>query len=132
MSAAETRRLTDGMRAIIAGYAGTFSRAGLTVGVTLDRFHGRRVYRLNYWGPFRAGTRIMVDVTSRELWIRPVARATRQSDPLDVLAVTLAAETLHLDALMADALAAGYRLNQFSETPESLAAWRAERSGVQA
>lgn len=131
-TASQTRRLTDAMRAIATGYAGTFARANLTVGVTLDRSRNRRVYRLDYWNTVRAGMRVSVDVTARELWIRPVSRATRHDDPLDGLTVTLAAETRHIDALMADALAAGFTLNQFSETPETLAAWRANRSAVSA
>jgi hypothetical protein len=126
--ATETRQLTDQLRAIHAAYRGTFARANIVAGVVLDRRFNRRIYALNYWNNFRAGSRIMVDVGARELWVRPVSRATRgASDPLDVMAVDMAAHTLFIDALMQTALDLGYTLNTFSETPETLATWRANR-----
>lgn len=127
-NATETRQLTDQLRAIHTAYRGSYARAGLVAGVVLDRRYNSRVYGLDHWGTFRAGRRINLNTTTRELWIRPVSHATRlEADPLDVIAVDLAAHTLRIDALIESALAAGYTLNRFSETLETLAEWRKAR-----
>jgi hypothetical protein len=125
--ATDTRALTDQLRAIHTAYRGTFARAGLVAGVSLTRMGRRRVYMLHYGNDTRTGHRFYLDATRRELWIRPVTRATDTTDPLDAMSVDIAACTLFVDALMQSAVAAGYTLSRYSETPETLAQWRAQR-----
>ena len=127
--AAQTRILTNTLRDMVAGSRGSFHRVELLAHVERRQFSGRRVYMLSYGNATRSGFVIGVDVTSRELFIRPAQRATdRPEDSLSPLFTTWAAETLYLDTLMRDALAQGYTLAQWSETPESLAQWREMRS----
>lgn len=129
MSARTTRAVTDIMRAIVREYRGSFARARLHPSVEMRRYYGRRTYMLSYYGLTRAGHLMRYDATRRILWIRPADRATRTDDVIDRIARTTAAETLLVDALLDLVDAGEITLEPFSETRDSLTAWRAARRG---
>ena len=124
-----TREILATMRKFTDGHAGYWHAHGVSAGLRLSRAYGRRRYIVELHDSMRSAGPIMIDVTEREFYIRPAARGNnRPEDPIYDRLRQDAAETRLFDVLMEQLAADGYTPMPWSETPETLAAWRDART----
>ena len=124
------------MRAIIASMRAMATAANATTGddvvfsVELSRAYKRRRYMLSYRQfvgglCMRAGTLILVDMTDREVWVRPLIRPTdREGDVVLEAWHALAKDNAVTEFLVA-CTRARISANRFSTTVEEVEAQRA-------